>query len=408
MPYRPNFPIPPDIDPPRKCLCIEIPWTPEHKQVFAGLLWELTEWFNWQRDSARSGKQLAAVYRSVFNSIDWSDMSCCCNQTTPVLTRVDPETGYVTQISYDGGTTWITNPNSPSLTAPEMPPPVTSGVSGTKCDAASNGLQHIKDLVSKQSEQMTGEISITEAAIAIGIFIIGLILAAFTEGAALPAIVPVLVGVLSTIFALGKVAFDSYWTSDVYDKILCALYCNIDDSGQFSDAQAAAAINKINSDLPASPAKDWLIQILHVMGTRGLNNICAYGSSSDADCSGCDCSTCVDDWSWPVDAFGAAPGDFVKDSDAGTITVSAKNLAGHYYWGLSSETCCTCTVEILEGTGSIEFRGVIPCPLPEGGYSWFVESSPPWVIEPIGITDTPALAVFIRSNATFKAKVTFT
>lgn len=76
MPYRPQFPIPSVIDPPKQCLQIMIPNHPEWKAVIAGLLFELSYWFNWERTGDTSGAQCAAVWKEVFSSIDWGDMGC--------------------------------------------------------------------------------------------------------------------------------------------------------------------------------------------------------------------------------------------------------------------------------------------------------------------------------------------
>src|ERR1051326_9141312 len=329
MPDRPSFPIPPDIDPPRKCLCIEIPWTPEHKQVLGGLLWELTQWFNWQRDDASSGKQLAAVYRDVFSKIDWSDMSCCCDQTMTTVWRIDPENPFSVQISYDGGTTWITAPNQISQTMVQLPP-ITMDAHHTKCDAASNALQHIKDLKEKQATELETGGTIVEIALAVAVFLIGLLVAARTEGFALPAVVPLILEALGVIFALGVVAFNAYFTSDVYDDILCALYCNIEDDGTFTSGDFDAVIAKLESALPDDPSKDWLIQMLNVMGYTGLTQIASYGGSADADCSSCDCNDCS------LSTWEEILGSPISRPDADTIIVTATTGHGdaQYYAGI--------------------------------------------------------------------------
>lgn len=346
MPYRPNFPIPEIIDPPRKCLCIEIPWTNDHKQVFAGLLWELTQWFNWQRDEAKSGKPLAAVYRDVFNSIDWSDMSCC-NPDTIILRRVDPEHPYIIQISTDGGATWSTDPDNPSVTATELPPP-TFDDHHTKCDAASNALQHVKDLVAKQvDENASGAVLIT-VCIDIAIFIAALLLVVFTEGGALPIVTPVLVSVIGAVLALSGTAFADYFTSDIYDKVLCALFCNIEDNGTFTDEGWAGVIEKLAITLPGGTAQaDWLIQMIKIMGSRGLTTMAGYGESADADCSGCACDDmCANIHSW-VGQLPGTLGTITNITDA-YIEMQTEYYSGFAQWvaycntgDLDFNVCCT-------------------------------------------------------------------
>jgi hypothetical protein len=289
MPDRPSFPIPEVINPPRKCLCIEIPWTDDHKQVIAGLLWELTQWFNWQRDDEQSGAQLAAVYRDVFLSIDWSDMSCCCGEQPNVLRRVNPEDPSKTQISSDGGATWTDDPLNPSIGGSTLPAPIPSGVSATKCDAASNGKQHVQDFVARVQELITTGGVVWDALAALAIFLVGLFL---LDPAAIPAIVPVLIGLFSIVFALTGTVWTDYFTSDVYDIIVCALFCHMEDDGTFTDADATAVFADLESHLPAGVQKDFLLLVLRNQGTKGLNNMCAYGASAEADCSACACGDC--------------------------------------------------------------------------------------------------------------------
>jgi hypothetical protein len=358
MPDRPNFPIPDVIDPPRTCLCIEIPDTDQHKQIIAGLLWELTQWFNWQRDPpTNSGKALAQVYREVFNSIDWSDMSCCCNQTIPVLTRIDPTNQYNVQISYDNGATWVDDPNQPRFTITVLTPPVTSGVSATKCDAASNALQHIKDTVAKESDDMASGATIIDLALLITAYLVGLWIA---PEVTIPTITPILLAAISAIFALGHDDFVAYWTSDVYDKILCAMYCNIQEDGSFTDAGSAAAVAKMQSDMPASPAKDWLLGILKVGGTKGLNNFAAYGSSADSDCSSCDpCENPCDYSAWNVWIAG---GTLDTRSETHITVIATDGGDGHWYASVTSGNKDTCCCVDVNYTGTPPgTQGYIPC-----------------------------------------------
>jgi hypothetical protein len=374
MPDRQPFPIPADIDPPRHCLCIEVPWTDDHKRVLAGLLWELTQWFNWQRDEAKSGKELASVYRDVFLGIDWTDMSCCCNQTIPILQRIDPENIYNMQISYDGGDTWITNPNQAYNNVVPLPPPVMDE-HHTNCDAASNALQHVKDLVAAQIGAMEGSGIITEIALVVAQALIGIILSILVEGpiAALT-IMPIIINAIAAISALGIVAFTDYWTTDNYDIILCAFFCNIQEDGTYTSGGFAAAMGELATNLPDSAAKDWLITLLNTAGLAGFNNMAAYGASADADCGSCSCGDeCadIDDW------VGASPGVLgtITDRTSTTITVASEFYSGfgEYVAYINAghpedfDICCVCTNISVDGVsqpGATEC-----CPCGEDGYT---------------------------------------
>jgi len=290
LPYRQNFPIPAVIDPPKTCLQIEIPDHPDWKAVISGVLFELSYWFNWERTGDTSGAQCAAVWKQVYNSIDWGDMSCCCDEKA-VIVRVNPTTGQVEQ-STDGGATWQPQPGGlPSLIVNPIPP-VTSGVAATKCDAATNVAGQVDVWIDQVSNDFTTAISLLEFATAVleAILIaVVTILSAGTLTAAEALVLPTIAAALFAAWGAGKTVFDDYWSTEVKDTILCAAYCNIGDDGSFTDAQFSAFWNKCNGELPPSPAKMLFMGFLSSVGTPGLNAMAATGMSADADCSDCDC-----------------------------------------------------------------------------------------------------------------------
>lgn len=293
MPYRQNFPIPAVIDPPKTCLQIEIPDHPDWKAVISGVLFELSYWFNWERTGDTSGAQCAAVWKQVYNSIDWGDMSCCCEEKA-VIVRVNPATGRVEQ-STDGGVTWQPQPGGlPSLIV-NPAPPVTSGVAATKCDAATNVSGQVQVWIDQVSNDFTTAISLLEFGTAVleAILIaVVTILSAGTLTAAEALVLPTIAAALYAAWGAGKTIFDDYWSTDVKDKILCAVFCNIGDDGSFNDAQFSATWNEINSQLPASPAKMLFMGFLSSVGIAGMNAMAATGMSADADCS--DCVECLE------------------------------------------------------------------------------------------------------------------
>lgn len=59
--------LPTIVDPPRRCLTLEIPDEPQHAAAFFGALLTLGYWYNWQRDSGHTAKDVAAVWFDVFN-----------------------------------------------------------------------------------------------------------------------------------------------------------------------------------------------------------------------------------------------------------------------------------------------------------------------------------------------------
>jgi hypothetical protein len=73
--------LPSIVDPPRRCITFDIPDEPQHVAAFFGALLQLAYWFNWQRDDAHTGKDVAQVWFDVFNqaSQNWLDRNCCGN-----------------------------------------------------------------------------------------------------------------------------------------------------------------------------------------------------------------------------------------------------------------------------------------------------------------------------------------
>jgi hypothetical protein len=300
MPSRPNFPIPENIHAPLCCLEIQVPDDPTWKSVVQGLLYELQYWFNWQRDEAKSGKECAAVWKEVYNAIDWNLMACknndCC-QEPAIIKRINPDTGNVEQ-STDGGVTWTPAPGGIQSVIVQPVPPVTSGVAANKCDAAANVAGQVDVWIDQVSTDFTTAVNLTEFGIAVLEAILIAVLAILTLGALTPLealVLPTLGAALGAAWTAGKAAFDDYWTDDIKQQILCAAYCNIGADGSFTDAQFSAFWHEINGELPAGPPKMLFMGFLSSVGFTGLNAMAASGVSADADCSDCvACLECTD------------------------------------------------------------------------------------------------------------------
>jgi len=230
-----------------------------------------------------------------------SSQNCCCGSEslTIVIEHRITIDGRV-EISIDGGSTWSSDPNDISHNIPAYPPPVTAGVSATKCDAATNGHQHALDMIAEISAGFDSTDTLLDFIKLVADIIVDLLLIYFGAGAGIGVIdtlIEVLFGAVKDVYAAHKTAWDTYWTSDETDKILCALYCNISDDGTFTDSSYAAVISKLQSDLTPSAQKDLFIQTYKAVGLAGLNKYCSYGSAADSDCSDCSCGVCdLDQW----------------------------------------------------------------------------------------------------------------
>lgn len=64
-----GYVLPSVINPPRKCVTIELPDNPGHISAFLGAILELTFWNSWQRDDQKLGKDVAYVWFEVWRNI---------------------------------------------------------------------------------------------------------------------------------------------------------------------------------------------------------------------------------------------------------------------------------------------------------------------------------------------------
>lgn len=325
---RGGIPTPDVIDPPESMsvtLCI--PKNVDHMKAFFGALWQLTMWNNWQPDAAHTGKELAAVWyrywlswdRTMDNFPDCEDgMATCCIEPT-VEHRINPETGRP-EVRYNGGD-WVGDPTDPENGVLRQPPIVGDGLPSTKCDAASNALQHWTDIVSATSSNIATASGLYTFVVGIVTVLLEIFIIVVTGGVASPlalTIAGMIWGAGSAAFAAGQAAFDEYWSSDALDTVLCALYCNIGEDGQFTEDQYNSFMTDIRFELPSSPARDFLLSAITVGGAAGLSNMASYGGSADSDCGECGCDECA----CPFDEYVAGGVGYVS-CDGNTVTVNS-------------------------------------------------------------------------------------
>lgn len=335
MPYlTPNSP-PEDTH----CYRLEIPNDVQWVSIVKGALSELIKAYNFEAFGDYSPEDTAYRFLQMYNDFVFQecDMGGCCYDI--VESRVT-DSGDM-EISINGGD-WQPNPADPRVTSPSLPPPIIDE-SHTKCDAATNGLQHLIDL----NDAISGKLAVAGSALDLVIEVAALIALSLLAPAAAPFLIPLIVGAISVLFTFGQAAWDDYWDSTAYDIVLCALYCTIGEDGQFTDAQFAAFLAKIGSDLPASVARDTFYRNIVAMGRKGLNNDCAYGTSATADCSDCDCGTgCeLNDWSIhnPVSGIFGQVDDVNFDDGYIDVSTTGVNTDGRYYVWIersADNLCC--------------------------------------------------------------------
>ncbi len=281
MPY-----LTPDSPPDdTRCFRLSVPNDITWIGIVKGALSELIKAYNFEKFGSATPEETAGRFLQMYDEFVFEvcDMACCYD-IVQHRTTVDGQM----QISTDGGTTWSQDNNDPRQVLQQMPPPVPAGVSATDCDAASNGKQHLEDIILGASEAFTNFNTVLGFVGAVAL----LLLACLFAPEAIPVLIPVLFAAASAIFSLGKTAFDAYWTTDEKDKLLCALACNISSDGSFTDAGFNAVVGDLTALLTAGAPKDWMIAQIKAMGRVGLSNLCSYGQSANSDCSSCNCPKC--------------------------------------------------------------------------------------------------------------------
>lgn len=284
MPNRPNFPIPEDIYAEPFCLCIQVPNDPTWKRVVAGLLDELNQWYNWQRDEARSGKECAQVWRDLYSEIDWTTMSCCCGETVPVQYRYT-EFG-VLQRSVDGGVTWVDSPEyDPRVYSPQYPPIVPPEGVDPRCLAASSAQTLIEEQVGGQLTDDMSRFTLAE--------LISTWVTTYLETSnPFQALMQV---VANQIFALVIATLIPALTDEVYDDLRCIFFNHMDETGLVSVDEWEAVRADILSMI-GGIAGIFLEHLVYLLGAGGLTNICRAGAGDPAaDCTACD-NDCSDIW----------------------------------------------------------------------------------------------------------------
>lgn len=283
MPNFPNFPIPSETPEETRCIQLHIPDNEQWIQVFAGLLAIPSYWFNWQRDEARSGKELAQHWTKIYDAIDWSNMSCC----PEILgTRYNEETGEI-EITYDG-VIWVPAKNSgddPRYTSPQLPPiPTTGNALDDACRSATNVTNAIKGVVDGIIADKDELLTILTLATAIA----ALIAAIFVFPPAASALIGLVIVAARTIFALTAAEMAALFTTDVYNDLQCIIYCELGDSDTFTESIVANIVSKIGTTF-SGEVESLLSSIVKTMAEPGMNAAARGGSIELGDCTDCDC-----------------------------------------------------------------------------------------------------------------------
>lgn len=332
MPDRPNFSIPENLTPETFCLCLQIPNDPTWVQTFVGLLAQPTYWFNWDRDAARSGKILSEYWTKLFDEIDWSTMSCCCDNPPAIFRYTDAG---VYQRSTDGGATWTDAPDFDYRNISTLfPPPSAIGITNTKCQAADGVVQTIK-------------VEIVEAldatfAVAQILSLIAAVLLAILSAGSLAAFTPLITAIGAAILDVGVSATQAAFTTAVWDRLRCNIYCHMNSDNSIDATGLAAILSQLTID-ESGIVETVLYGIINAAGIIGITNMIRSNKGDpDADCSAC-CPVCGSDWvAYPT--YGD-PLTFGTDAFGAYIQGTPVLHAGVYYFIIHSpgddNDCCT-------------------------------------------------------------------
>jgi hypothetical protein len=149
-------------------VCLKIPDAPEYRRAFVGHLYQLGLWASWEKSylpGDTRAKEAGQLWRDVLNQyLDMGcEMGCCCPEPNGTRFNADGSSS----VTYDGGETWVPNPDDPRTTAPQLPPPTTTPGDDTKCKAANNALQQIKNAQAEFAASLGTGLGLLQLALAI-------------------------------------------------------------------------------------------------------------------------------------------------------------------------------------------------------------------------------------------------
>lgn len=355
MPDRPPFPIPDDPTPDTYCLQIVMPNDPTWKAVIAGLLFQPAEWFNWQRNDAKTGTVLAQYWREIYNNIDWSDMSCCCDEKPPVQYRFQ---GLDLYRSTDGGVTFVLAPEYDYRhTSIVFSKPSELGIESTKCQAADSVVAVFRDQMVNTIEDDMGAAAILGVIAAVILF--------FATAGSSSFVSASVTGVVAAILTAGVSAWQAAFSEDVWDDLRYLIYCNMVDDESIDQAGLDAVYAGIDEKFTGIVVPT-LKGYIAAAGLVAINNMMySLSGDPDADCSEADCPlTCPEKWMVRFDDPSLGTIDEVGE-DYIICSTTTPQPNGVYYISIwtgeaNYQDCCYVnSIEVLTGSASVGIG--VPC-----------------------------------------------
>jgi len=273
------------------CRVLQIPNSTLFLSIVEGCLLDLIYPRNFEQHGDLTPEETALLFYDMWDAFHRStcvgdDMACCYDTVEHRFT----DNG-ILERRINGGN-WESDPTDPRLLIPSIPYVIDGN--HTKCDAASNARARLEDSMNAYAANMDRGHSIAElAAIILGILF--LLLDVTLIGALIS---PFLIGIAAQLIELNVNDFNAYFSSVIWDEVLCALYCTVGDDGTWNEGAFVNLIGQLAAYMDDGAGKNILIQSVEAMGYKQLSNLAASGTSANADCSDCTCSSCQ--WSWTI------------------------------------------------------------------------------------------------------------
>lgn len=358
--------LPAVVDPSERIsVCVPIPNDLNHLLAFLGQLDMLAYWWTWERDDAKTGTEVAQVWREIVAQVraqldvgeGCADMAFDVRQNPLLPCKLekteDGETweefadlqkcpprmrigdNGVPEYSTDDGETW-----TPIDRAPIPPRPVPPEGQSNRCIAAANAVQVYVALYADVQRYFHDEVTILlalGALIALVLAVIGLPLA---FGAAFTAFSS-LWGALSTLTS------DDF-NSDVQDELQCILYCHSSEHDGVVTFDYLDIVDELATKwTPIIDVNIWsaINYLTFIIAEEGINRAGAVNYITEADCSDCECEV------------GCGFLD-LTETDGGFVKYTHEGCSGHHFDAAGTWVSGQgWTSENVAGTGQIGLRG---------------------------------------------------
>ena len=259
-----------------------------------------------------------------------------CGESQIVERRIDPVTGYV-QERRNGGD-WQISPDDPRIGHPSPVPPVTSGIVGTKCDAAVNVVQYLRDVVVEALEAKATSQNLT----AFILVVAAVIMAIFVSGQWY--LIPIILEPLASLY-WGWEASRILLAMDTqtYDEFQCIVFCHIQDDGSFTDGDYEAILADIQTKITETDARRFISEHVKVWKAKGLSLAAAHGIRDGSDCSDCECGGCdLSNW---IIAIGTEVSRTSTEVVIDAVRVGGEGGDYHINFYSPADNICCCNVQ---------------------------------------------------------------